>query len=144
MAFVLWMSQSASLERKQCMKRLVFVVLLCFVITQAFLVAQTSRIKAPQHGSDNSPEAVAEAKVRGAETAERDIAANRAVILYFGKPWWRPKDHKDEATGLPVIVIGGCTVTGAFVAEVEAYNRTIREWHAAQKKKAAVPDKQKA
>jgi hypothetical protein len=92
------------------------------------------RVHAPELGGDDSDAAVEKAGKRGAETATADIKAGRPVILYYGKPWSAGKPLVDDGTGLKVEVVGGCGVTKAFVAEVDAYNATVRAWHAKQKK----------
>ena len=102
-----------------------------FLISSLVLIsAGEPRIKSPPMGVDNSPATTERARKRGAETAAADIKAGRAVILYYGEPWSSGKPLLDDATGLPVVIVGGCTVMPPFVAEVEAYNATIRAWHA--------------
>jgi hypothetical protein len=100
-------------------------------------IAEEPRIKSPEISSDNSPEAIARAKQQGTETALADIKAGHPVILYFGIPWPANKPRVDDVTGLPVEMAGGCTFSAVFSAEVNAYNDTVRAWHA--KKKAAAP-----
>jgi hypothetical protein len=39
----------------------------------------------------------------------------------------------DEATGYPAQPVARCLVTQRFLAEVEAYNDTMRKWYAAHK-----------
>ncbi|MDQ3622115.1 MAG: hypothetical protein M3463_06460 [Verrucomicrobiota bacterium] len=113
------------------MKLAVFSVL--FVAPLVPLTADEPRVKAPRISSDNTPEAIARAKQQGAETALVDIKARRPVILHFGIPWSAGKPLVDDTTGLRVQIVAGCTVTGAFAAEVNAYNDTIRAWHAENK-----------
>ena|ERR1700712_3850047 len=87
------------------------------------------RIKVPEISADNSIAAVESARRRGAEKAAADINAGRAVILYYGEPWSGGKPLFDDATGLPVQIVGGCDVSEVFVSEVEAYNNAVRAWH---------------
>ena len=107
------------------------------ILTAIFLMSSLGlatagepRIKSPPMGVDNSPATTEHARKRGAETAAADIKAGRAVILYYGEPWSGGKPLRDDATGLPVVIVAGCTVMPPFAAEVEAYNATIRAWHA--------------
>jgi hypothetical protein len=109
--------------------KVAFIVAL-FLTTLASSVAGESRIKSPEISSDNSPEAVARAKQQGTETALADIKVGHPVILYIGLPWSVGKPLVDDATGLPVEIVAGCTVTGVFSAEVNAYNDAVRAWHA--------------
>jgi hypothetical protein len=109
------------------------------LVAFAAVIAGEPRIKSPEISTDNSPEAIARAKQQGAETALADIKAGHPVILYFGIPWSVGKPRLDDTTGLPVEVVAGCTVTGVFSAEVNAYNDTVRAWH--QKQKAAATQK---
>ena len=86
--------------------------------------ADESPISSPAISSDNSPAGIAAAKERGAATAAKDIMAGTLRILYFGKPL------VDDATGYRVQILDGCIVTSPFAAEVEAYNSTVRAFHA--------------
>ncbi|MBI5819874.1 MAG: hypothetical protein HZA88_12895 [Verrucomicrobia bacterium] len=90
-------------------------------------------ISNPQNSPDNSPKSIAAAKERGAAHAIRDIKAGKPRILYFGKPWSVGKPLVDDPTGYPVEIVGDCSVTKAFVAEVEAYNSVMRDWYAKAK-----------
>jgi hypothetical protein len=91
------------------------------------------RVEAPAAGGDDTPAAVEQAARRGAATAAADVKAGRPVILYYGKPWSADKALTDDATGLKVEIVGGCAVSKAFAAEVDAYNAAVRAWHAAKK-----------
>ena len=84
---------------------------------------------------EKGAEAVKKAKKRGAATAARDIKAGRPVILYYGRPWSQGKPLVDDATKLRVVVVAGCFVSEVFVAEVEAYNTAIHDWHDRNKPK---------
>lgn len=91
------------------------------------------RVKAPELGGDDGPGEVEKAGKRGAETAAADIKAERPVILHYGKPWSAGKPLTDDAMGLAVEVVGGCAVSKAFAAEVDAYNAAVRAWHTKKK-----------
>jgi hypothetical protein len=111
------------------MKPLVLSLVFAFGAVSAF-AADESPISSPDISADNSPAAVAAAKERGAATAAKDIKAGTLRILYFGMPWSGGKPLVDGKTGYRVQIVGGCDVTEPFVAEVEAYNRAVRAFHA--------------
>jgi hypothetical protein len=113
------------------MKALLYIF--TFVAAASWLAAEDSPIRSPQVSANDSPKAVAAAKERGATTATKDIKAGKFRILYFGKPWSAGKPLVDDATGYRVQIVGGCDVTKEFVAEVEAYNRAMRDWHSKSK-----------
>ena len=112
--------------------KLAFAALI-FLATFASGLAGESRIKSPAISNDSSPEAIARAKQQGIQTAQADIKAGHPVIVYFGIPWSMGKPLIDDATGLPIEIAAGCTVTGVFAAEVNAYNDTVRAWYAKDK-----------
>ena len=101
--------------------------------------AEESPIKSKEISADSSAHAVSTAEKQGTATATSDIHSGNFRILYYGKPWSEGKPLVDEATGYRVQIVGGDDVTRPFVAEVNAYNRTMREWHA----KNASPAKKK-
>jgi hypothetical protein len=111
---------------------LLLVGVVAIIIGSPLGAAEDSPISSNAISSDNSAAAIAAAKVRGATTASRDIAAGTLRILYYGKPWSAGKPLVDDATGYRVQLLAGCVVTEPFVAEVEAYNSAMREWHAKQ------------
>ncbi len=111
---------------------LLLVGAVVIIIGQPLGAAEDSPISSNAISSDNSAAAIAAAKARGATTAARDIAAGTLRILYYGKPWSGGKPLVDDATGYRVQLLAGCVVTEPFVAEVEAYNSAMREWHAKQ------------
>jgi hypothetical protein len=78
-------------------------------------------------------------KLQGAAHARKDIQAGELRILYCGKPWSVDKPLVDEATGYRVQIVGDCSVTEVFAAEVEAYNQAMRDWHAKTKKAEPLP-----
>ncbi len=92
-----------------------------------------SPIRSAPISADNGPGVVAAARERGATTAVKDIRAGTFRILYFGLPWSSGKRLIDEATGYRVQVVEGCVVGAPFAAEVDSYNRVMREWHAKHK-----------
>lgn len=93
-----------------------------------------------QFSSGNDPQAVAAAAEDGMLAARRDIIRGKLRILYCGKPWSNGKPLVDDATSYPVEILAGCTVSPAFVAAVDAYNRAMRDEHA-KPGKAAIPEK---
>ena len=113
------------------MKAFTFAVLLAFGALPLF-AADESPIVSPTISSDNSPAAIAAAKERGAATAAKDIKAGTLRILYYGIPWSVGRPLVDDGTGYRVQILGGCTVTTPFSAEVQAYNGAMRE-HAKNK-----------
>ncbi len=115
--------------------------ILVLVTTMAWLpaLAEDSPISSLQVSTNNSPKCIAAAKERGAATAAKDIKAGKLRILHFGQPWSANKPLVDEATGYRVQIIADCIVGKEFAAEVEAYNRSMREWHA--KAKSSEPNR---
>lgn len=105
------------------------------------LAGEKSPIISPEMGTNSSPKDIDAAKLQGAATATKDIKSGALRILYFGKPWSTGRPLVDEATGYRVQIVAGCKVTSQFVAEVEAYNKTMRDWHA-RTKKAEPPQNQ--
>lgn len=106
--------------------------LLLFVLTLSValpLFGEESPITSPPISEDYSPAAIVAATQRGAATAARDIKAGTFRILHFGIPWPVGKPLIDEFTGYRVQTVAGCVVSKPFVAEVEAYNEVMREWH---------------
>jgi hypothetical protein len=93
-----------------------------------------------QFSSSNDPKAIAAAAEEGSAAAARDIKAGKLRVLYYGKPWSNGKPLVDDATGYPVEIVAGCSVSSAFVTAVEAYNRAIREEHA-RAGRVAAPEK---
>ena len=91
--------------------------------------------------NDNSEKAIAATAAKGAEAAAKDIAAGVFRIFYFGIPWSSGKPLVDDQTGFRVQIVAGCDVSQPFVAEVDAYNRVMRDWHTRNKSgKTPVPD----
>lgn len=89
-----------------------------------------SPIASPAISNDRIEEAIEAAEKRGSESAARDIKAGTLRILYFGEPWSPKKPLVDDETGYRVQIVAGCVVSEAFVAEVEAFNHAMRDWHA--------------
>lgn len=110
-----------------------FLAILAAFSGVALRAADESPIVSQRISADNNPAAVAAAKERGAATAAKDIKAGTLRILYYGIPWSVGRPLVDDATGFRVQIIGGCTVTTPFSAEVQAYNDAMREWHAKNK-----------
>ncbi|MFA5190772.1 MAG: hypothetical protein WC740_08600 [Verrucomicrobiia bacterium] len=121
--------------RQIVVKTIVFLItLITTTVAWPTRAAEKSPITSSEMSTNNSPEAIAAAKNRGQETATKDIKAGELRILYFGKPWSASKPLVDETTGYRVQIVGGCCVSEAFVAEVAAYNATMRDRHAKTKK----------
>ena len=110
-----------------------FATLVLVVITAVSLRAEDSPITSPPVSEDHSPTAVAAAAERGAATAAKDIHAGTFRILYAGAPLPPDWPSQDEETGYRIQVVGGCIGDAVFDAEVEGYNRAMREWHAHHK-----------
>lgn len=70
--------------------------------------------------------AIAEARLRGAANAAKDIKAENLRVLTLNQAG----AAVDEATGYRVEVIAGRPTTEALQAEMEAYNQAMRDWHA--------------
>jgi hypothetical protein len=117
-----------------------FITLMAVPVAWPAATPERSPIKSPQISTNNSPAAVAAVKNQGSRTAPEDIDAGILQILYFGKPWSQGKPMVDEATGYRVQIVGGCVVSRSFVAEVEGYNNTMRDWHTKTKKKASAEE----
>ncbi len=99
-------------------------------LTAAQMPTEESPVISPQAATNSRPEAIEAAKDRGGNSAEADIRAGNFRIRFFGRPWSNGKPLVDEETGYRVQFVTGCAVTKAFTAEVEAYNRVMREWRA--------------
>jgi hypothetical protein len=109
----------------------IIIISLTIISTVAawpILAEESSPILSPEISTDNSPEAITAAKERGKQSAQRDIRAGEFRILYYGKPWSSGKPLVDETTGYRIQIIAGCEVSAAFIAEVTAYNQTMRDW----------------
>jgi hypothetical protein len=116
--------------------RVSMIVIAATLGSSLISVAEDSPITSNQISADNSPTAVAAAKKRGKEAADKDIKKATFRILYFGAPWSAGKALVDDTTGYRVMIVGGCVATSAFVTEVEGYNSAMRQWHAKEKPKA--------
>ena len=91
---------------------------------------EKSPIRSPEMGANGTAEELAAAKRQGAETAAQDIKAGLFRILYYGEPFPTGKPLVDAATGYRTQIVAGCLVSSRFVAEADAYNQTMRDWHA--------------
>ena len=114
--------------------RALFVTVFLWSMSCTFAEPADSPIKADLSSADNSNQAIKSAVKRGSESAQHDIEKKTFRILYFGEPWSMGKPLVDDTTGFPILIVGGCVVTKAFVAEVDAYNTTMREWWKKNKK----------
>ena len=91
-----------------------------------------SPVLPPHFGETSTKADLAVAAERGARVAAADIKRGVMRILTYGR-LGQLATGSDETTGYPVQPVAGCLVTERFLAEVEAYNDTMRKWHAAQK-----------
>ena len=118
------------------MKRLVIAGLMGIFAVATIATDDTPPISTPITPTDDRPAAIAVAAKQGEANARRDIEAGRLRIVYPSETAFifGPQGHFDPETGYPRYPIAACTAGRAFDAEVEAYNRSMREWHAKQKK----------
>jgi hypothetical protein len=75
--------------------------------------------------------ALSAARTKGAEHAARDIQSGMLRILTLEKSWPVGKPLVDEATGYKVEIVADRANNEVERAEMDAYNQTMREWHAA-------------
>lgn len=83
---------------------------------------------------DSSPESLAAATQRGIVAAEADIKAvgKLSVLEYTSDP---PRlITTDEMTGTRVYTFPGCRFSAQMMAEADAYNKTMRDWHGKRSK----------
>jgi hypothetical protein len=69
-----------------------------------------------------------------ARSAISDAQAGEFRFLYFGKPLSASKSLVDETTGYRDQIVAGCDVSEPFIAEITAYNQTMRDWHSKEMK----------
>ena len=119
--------------------RLLLTCLCALVLVAVVHAADESPISTPVVAADNSPAALVDAKKQGVANARRDIEAGRLRIIFLSETAFieGPLGHFDRETGYPHYPIAACEATEAFLAEVEAYNDTMRKWHAEQKPRSA-------
>jgi len=130
------------MSRRNIMKSITLLAMLTIAaVASPALAGEKSPIISPEMGTNSSPKDIEAAKLQGAATATKDIKAGELRILYFGEPWSNGKPLVDEDTGYRVQIVAGCVVTSQFVAEVDAYNKTMRDWHT-KPKKTETPKKQ--
>lgn len=89
--------------------------------------SQLSPIFTHVMSAESEESAVANARKTGVQSATKDIANNNLRILYYGKPR-SAGAFTDDQTGYPGQMVGGCVVSKAFVAEVDGYNQTMRDY----------------
>jgi hypothetical protein len=118
------------LHRRALRTALLLLVVTATIATHPLRAAEDSPISSHAIAADNSAAAIAAAKERGAASASKDIEAGTLRILYYGKPWSVGKPLIDDQTGYRIQLLAGCVVTEPFVAELEAYNSAMRQWHA--------------
>jgi hypothetical protein len=110
-----------------------------FVALSAAHGTDDAPISTPLTALDNGPAAIAAARERGVANARRDIDAGRLRIVFLSETGeiHGPLGHHDPETGYIRYRIAGCEATEAFLAEVDAYNNVMREFHAQQKQRSA-------
>lgn len=91
---------------------------------------EKSPIHSPEMGANGTAEELEAAKRQGAETAAQDIKVGVFRILYYGEPFHAGKPPVDDATGYRTQIVAGCIVSDRFIAEADAYNQAMRDWHA--------------
>jgi hypothetical protein len=113
------------------MRRVLSQLLILAVALSAVAAAADTPVPPPRESESSSPFALVSARMRGARSAERDIRREVLRILDYGEPLPPGTGRrKDGVTGYPLESITGCAVTNRFVAEVDAYNKAMRDWHA--------------
>lgn len=60
---------------------------------------------------------------------DADLELGIQRILFFGKPVFCKEVRRDEASGLPMSMNGGCCVSESLVEFTEEYNRLMRQAH---------------
>ncbi len=88
-----------------------------------------SPITSPIGGDDNRPETIAAAQKQGIATATEDIQAGMFRILRYGVLMPTSPDDKDEETGYRIQWVAGSILGNAFLAETDAYNFAMQQWH---------------
>ena len=91
---------------------------------------EESPLKSLRLLADDSPYTIAAAAKMGAETAAADIKAGIFRILEYGMRRPITEDTKDPQTGFRIQSVAGCKINETLRAEVDAYNKVMREWHA--------------
>jgi hypothetical protein len=91
-----------------------------------------SPVLAPNFGETSTKADLAAAAARGARVAATDIKLGVKRILTYGR-LGQLATGSDPTTGYPLQPVAGCLVTQRFLAEVEAYNDTMRKWYAAHR-----------
>jgi len=91
-------------------------------------ISESSPLTTPIGIGDDSPAGIAKAKALGVAEATKDIQAGKFRILIYGLVHPRPGD-KDAETGYWLQFVAGTVLCNAFMAECDAYNATMRNWH---------------
>ena len=107
-------------------------VIVLFALGAAVLASsEDSPIPEPTVSDPKDAVAITAAAARGSQAATKDIERGVLRILDYGPPLPPGMEHRtDPETGYILQNISGCVVTERFIAEVDAYNRTMRTWHA--------------
>ena len=113
------------------MRALLVVTLLIAAALANVAAAEQSPIPPPRGGESESRQALAAARERGARSAHADIRRGVFRILDFGGPLPPGTRRRiDPQTRYAMESIWGCELTERFTTEVEAYNSTMKAWHA--------------
>ena len=116
------------------MRAVLVAALVAFTVVASIAATEHSPIPPPRDGESNSPKSLAVARERGIHSAQSDIKREVFRILDFGEPLPPGTGRRaDPQTQYPLQSIWGCVVTERFTTEVEAYNETMRAWHAKHK-----------
>lgn len=73
---------------------------------------------------------------KGVQRAAEDIAFGKMKILQYGMPRSYDQPPVDEQSGLPIVMSMGCMMSSDQVAELDAYNETMRREAAARNSKS--------
>ena len=113
------------------MRAVLVAALVAFTVVTSIAATEQSPIPPPRDGESEGAQALAAAKARGIRSAQADIKRGVLRILDFGEPLPPGTGRRiDPQTRYPLESIWGCVVTERFTTEVEAYNSTMRSWHA--------------
>jgi hypothetical protein len=116
------------------MKAILVLCAYAITVVASLGAPDQSPIPPPRDGESDTPKSLAVAKERGIHSAQSDIKRGVFRILDFGEPLPPGTGRRvDPQTRYPLESIWGCVVTERFTTEVEAYNDTMRAWHAKHK-----------
>lgn len=116
------------------MKLLLSALFAAMITLPGVAATWESPVPPPNETESSSPKVLGAARTRGARSAARDIKQRVFRILDYGGPLPPHMGRRsDLTTGYPLESIAGCVVTERFIAEVDAYNTEMRNWHAKHK-----------